>query len=440
MLVSLFPDPVGDEGGLVALILAVYDRDLVAPLAGGEEILVATEFVVSDERVGDGEYGGGGTEVLSQRDDASGGVVLLELEDVGDVGAAPAVDRLVRIAHDAEVWSDGLGVAAARRERLALPGHERGERELGVVGVLVLVDHEVSPAVVAGGEDLGSLAQHLHAEHEQVVEVDGVCGAERGLVAVVHLCGDAGIEIVGASTEGVGIEQVVLGGADPSEHGPRGEVAGRELEILDDALDEGELVGGIIDGKVGAQAGQIGLWGVAPQQAGAQGVKRGDREPARARGLAVEECGDAVSHFSGGLVGEGHGEDLPRGDADGDEAGDAVCDDPGFAAACGGEYEQRPLGVEHGLSLRVGESFQQRVGRGLGGHALRIHSCTARSLAARRKRSRPIRVWRGSGVVAIGPGPGEMWSVGRAGDERDLFGEVLGDLHDDVALDLACEE
>ena len=58
------------------------------------------------------------------------GVVVLELEDVADVGAAPRVDRLVVVADHGEV--------------AVLAGEQVGDAVLGVVGVLVLVDHHVA--------------------------------------------------------------------------------------------------------------------------------------------------------------------------------------------------------------------------------------------------------------------------------------------------------
>ena len=54
---------------------------------------------------------------------------LLEVEDVAQVGAAPLVDRLIRVADDREV-----AMASASR---------RIEHVLRPVRVLVLVDHDV---------------------------------------------------------------------------------------------------------------------------------------------------------------------------------------------------------------------------------------------------------------------------------------------------------
>ena len=67
--------------------------------------------------------------LLEAHDVCASGKSLLEVEDVPDVGAAPAVDGLVVVAHDAEV-----AVAA---------GEQLHELVLRAVGVLVLVDEDV---------------------------------------------------------------------------------------------------------------------------------------------------------------------------------------------------------------------------------------------------------------------------------------------------------
>ena len=59
--------------------------------------------VLGDDRVGRVEDRLGGAEVLLEHDHLGVGEALLELQDVAHVGGAEAVDRLVRVAHHAEV-------------------------------------------------------------------------------------------------------------------------------------------------------------------------------------------------------------------------------------------------------------------------------------------------------------------------------------------------
>ena len=54
---------------------------------------------------------------------------------------------------------------------------------------------------------------------------------------------------------------------------------------------------------------------------------------------------EARAHLAGRLVGEGHREDaVGRHPLRGDEVGDPVRDDAGFAAARAGEHQERPFG------------------------------------------------------------------------------------------------
>ena len=71
--------------------------------------------------------------------------MLFEVEQVGDFGAAPAVDALVVIADDAEV-------SMLLREHI-------DQIELGGVGVLILVDHDVAIVLAAGVEHFGEFAK-----------------------------------------------------------------------------------------------------------------------------------------------------------------------------------------------------------------------------------------------------------------------------------------
>jgi hypothetical protein len=71
-----------------------------------------------------------------------------------------------------------------------------------------------------------------------------------------------------------------------------------------------------------------------------------------ARQRAAQQGIDAIPHLTGGLIGKRDRQDCPaRHPAGGDQMGDAVRDDPGFAAACASQDQQRPFGVLDGFSL-----------------------------------------------------------------------------------------
>ena len=56
-------------------------------------------------------------------------------------------------------------------------------------------------------------------------------------------------------------------------------------------------------------------------------------------------------------------DDLMSGDALGEQTSHAMGHHPGLAAARSGQNQQRPLDVHHGLSLGIGQAFQEVIQR-----------------------------------------------------------------------------
>ena len=90
------------------------------------------QLVEGDQPVGPGEDLARRAVVGLQADDLGLGPVAVEPQDVGHLGAAPAVDRLVVVAHHAQVAVAG--------------GQGLDDAVLAAVGVLVLVDQQVVEA------------------------------------------------------------------------------------------------------------------------------------------------------------------------------------------------------------------------------------------------------------------------------------------------------
>ena len=98
---------------------------------------------------------------------------------------------------------------------------------------------------------------------------------------------------------------------------------------------------------------------VAAQDAGAEGMEGAHGHLAA---LVADQGQDALAHLGGGLVGEGHGQDLPGLHAlDADEVGDAVGQHAGLAGAGTGQDEQRPLGRGDGARLLGVEPLDDRL-------------------------------------------------------------------------------
>ena len=101
----------GDELGFVEIVAgAVVEDARAARLLGVEPLLLAI-LVLGDDRRGGVENHLRRAVVALEPHDRRFGKVVLEVEDVLEVGAAPLVDRLVRVADDAQI--------AMRRRRAA---------------------------------------------------------------------------------------------------------------------------------------------------------------------------------------------------------------------------------------------------------------------------------------------------------------------------------
>src|SRR3546814_14470441 len=105
----------------------------------GPQGLAETALVVGDEAGGGGEDAAGRAVVALQPDHLGNGEIVLEAQDVADLGATPAVDRLVVVADAAEV-------AVALRP-------EAKPEVLRKVGVLVLVDQDVRSEERRAGQE-----------------------------------------------------------------------------------------------------------------------------------------------------------------------------------------------------------------------------------------------------------------------------------------------
>ena len=197
--VQLF-DLAGNPAALVALIACLEGLDLLAVALGRKQALVLALRVVTHHGVGGAQDMTRGAVVLLQLDGLAVFKVLLKVQDVGDVGATPAVNGLVIVAYDHEV--------------LVLGGQQVGDLVLDVVGVLILVDANVAEALLVLVEHLGAGAQQLERAYEQVVEVHRVGGAQAALQLQVDLRGLFVVGAIGGFEHVLGPDHGVFSRAD----------------------------------------------------------------------------------------------------------------------------------------------------------------------------------------------------------------------------------
>ena len=106
-------DLLADGAGLLFGVPGAGDGDLLAQHVVGAQRLAEPAFVVRDQMRGGGEDVAGGAVIALEPDHGGAGKIVLEAQNVVDLGAAPAVDRLVVVADAADVFEQP-------RRRLAL--------------------------------------------------------------------------------------------------------------------------------------------------------------------------------------------------------------------------------------------------------------------------------------------------------------------------------
>ena len=129
-------DLLADRAGFFLRVPGAGDLHLLAVLVLGAQRLAEPAFVVGDELRGGGEDVSGGAVIAFEPDDLGAGKVVLEAQDVVDLGAAPAIDRLVVVTDAADVFRSGA--PRARRasvpsKNASWPGLSRPSRSSGTV-------------------------------------------------------------------------------------------------------------------------------------------------------------------------------------------------------------------------------------------------------------------------------------------------------------------
>ena len=106
------------------------------------------------------------------------------------------VHRLIRVAHHADV----VVIACQHQHDLVL----------GLIGVLVLVDEDVTEPLAVVVEDVGVFTKQTHDVEQQVIEVHRPGALEPCLVLGVHVGMLAVEDVLGPGPSGDRVDQLVL--------------------------------------------------------------------------------------------------------------------------------------------------------------------------------------------------------------------------------------
>ena len=322
-----------DVVSLVALGHRGEVGDLLATLVLGPQRFLLALAIVPNHGARGGEDGFGRAVILLELEDLRVGKIVFEIEDVADVGAAPFVDRLILVADHADI-------SGSCRERLH-------QQVLHAIGVLVLIDHQMRGAPLILFECRGIIAQQLVGQQLQVAEVHRIDSAQTFAIEPVEVRDRGVASGLGARGKLGRRDRLVLGLLDA---GARQLGRGRICQCgrLDDVADDRHRIAFIEDGKILLVANRARLGAQNPR---ARRMKRAD--PRRLR--TIDQRGDALTHLTGGLVGEGDREHLARvGVALAEQVGDTIGDRASLAGTGAGQDEDRAVGREdRGALLRI---------------------------------------------------------------------------------------
>ena len=291
----------------------------------GEQRLPQAAAIVGDQSRSNGQNVPRRSIISLEPNDLGAGKVLLEAQDVFDIGAAPGVDRLVVVADAAQI-AVGLG-------------DEPEKKILNDVRVLVLVDQDVTEASAEGVENIAVFAQQPQGLEQEIAEVHRVERFQAGLIALVQgRALAAGEPRSLARRHALRIDAPVFPPVDQIGERSRRPALVVQIFRLQELLEQPQLVVGIENGEIRPQAHQLG---VHAQNLGADRVERA--EP-RHRLLRTGEDSNPLAHLPRGLVGEGHRQDLMGAGAAGrNDVRDSGGQDARLAHAGAGENENRPV-------------------------------------------------------------------------------------------------
>src|SRR5690625_1431485 len=166
-------DLFADEAGLRLAVPEALDAHWLSRISLRPERLAEPPLIARDEPGSSTQYRRGGTIVAFQPNNLCVGEVLLEAQDVFALRAAPAVDRLVVIAHAADI--------------VLRHGEQAQPEILGDVGILIFIHEQITEALLPALRHLWPHSEERQIVQQQVTEVAGIQGEQPLLVSAIEV-------------------------------------------------------------------------------------------------------------------------------------------------------------------------------------------------------------------------------------------------------------
>ena len=149
------------------------EADLFAVLLFGPQRLAQTPLIAGDHGAGGGQNMGGRAVILLQPHHNGARKILFKPQDIAHLGPAPAIDRLVIIAHAADVLM--------RLRQKPQP------KVLADVGILVLVHQNIAEPALILFQHIGVFLKDHHAMQQKIAKIGGVQSAQTLLILLIKL-------------------------------------------------------------------------------------------------------------------------------------------------------------------------------------------------------------------------------------------------------------
>ena len=173
MLEAMRHETPHDAFGLGLVIDRGRHANRIAMPALAPQLFLEKLRVARDQRVRGAQDAHGGSVVLLELHHVERREVLGQRSQVVDRRTAPAVDRLVVVADDGE--------------RAAFADQKPDEPVLRRIDVLVFVDEQVAAALPPLRRHGGVRSEESDRQCDQIVEVHGLIGAQRVVIAAIDL-------------------------------------------------------------------------------------------------------------------------------------------------------------------------------------------------------------------------------------------------------------
>ena len=314
-------------------IFFIFCREHAHRIAGtvlAPQVLLEQLGVVLDEVVGALQNALRRTVVLLQLDDAQGGIVFLQVAQIGRAGAAPGIDGLVVVAH--------------RGDSGAVAGQQLHHLVLAIVGVLVFVDEQVAEALLPALVCFCICLEQFHRQTDEIVEVYRLISAQRFLVARVEQGDALLLFVLGLAFRLLRREE----GSLPVRHHALRSANLLFVRTAQQFADDLSCIGAIEYGELLLVAEQRP---VLAQNLHAQRMEGAD---GHTLGIApAQQLSDALAHFVCGFVGESDGGHVARRIAAiFDEVSKLVRDDTRLAATGPGQHQEGTIQIFDCFALR----------------------------------------------------------------------------------------